>query len=142
MNKVAIEEMEKKTKEKDRVSEDPEDNMYIHVMSLPESRVWIRYRGRAIAGVKAYFKNSHINDLSCKFCQNEARDDPADEQDSSEQNRPDETQEPLEMWPGMEFERRGLIMHNRRDLLKFWRQATIALANMATKTLKAKKSNA
>ena len=39
MNKVAIEEMENKTKEKDRVSEDPEDNMYIHVMSLPESRV-------------------------------------------------------------------------------------------------------
>ena len=26
---------------------------YIHVMSLPESRVWIRYRGRVVAGVKA-----------------------------------------------------------------------------------------
>ena len=42
MNKVALEEMKKKTKVKDRLSEDPEDNTYIHVMSLPESRVWIR----------------------------------------------------------------------------------------------------
>ena len=120
MNKVALEEMKKKTKVKDRLSEDPEDNTYIHVMSLPESRVWIRYRGRVIAGVKANFKNSHTNDLSCRFCQNEARDDPADAQDSSDiQNRPDETQEHLEMCTGMEFERRGLCMQNHRDLVKY-----------------------
>ena len=74
-------------------------------MSLPESRVWIRYRGRVIAGVKANFKNSHTNDLSCRFCQNEAQDDPADAQNSFEQNRPDETQEHLEMCPGMESKR-------------------------------------
>ena len=36
-------EMKKKTNVKDRLSEDPEDNTYIHVMSLPESRVWISY---------------------------------------------------------------------------------------------------
>ena len=69
--------MEKKTKVKDRLSEDPEDNTYIHGMSLPESKVWIRYRGKVIAGVKANFKDSHINNLCCRFCQNEVRDDPA-----------------------------------------------------------------
>ena len=140
MNKVALEEMKKKTKVKDRLSEDLEDNTYIHVMSLPESRVWIRYRGRVIAGVKANFKNSHTNDLSCRFCHNEARDDPADAQDSSDvQNRPDESQEHLEMCPGMEFERRGLCMRNRRDLVKFWTRATVKLAKMAVKGPKAKK---
>ena len=140
MNKVALEEMKKKTKVKDRLSEDPEDNTYIHVMSLPESRVWIRYRGRVIAGVKANFKNSHTNDLSCRFCHNEARDDPADAQDSSDvQNRPDESQEHLEMCSGMEFERRGLCMRNRRDLVKFWTRATVKLAKMAVKGQKAKK---
>ena len=140
MNKVALEEMRKKTKVKDRLSEDPEDNTYIHVMPLTESRVWIRYRGRVIAGVKANFKNSHTNDLSCRFCQNEARDDPADAQDNSDiQNRPDETQEHLEICSGMEFERRGLCMHNRRDLVKFWRRATVKLAKMAVKGPKAKK---
>ena len=114
---------------------------HIHVMSLPESRVWIRHRGRVIAGVKANFKNSYTNDLSCRFCR-EARDDPAEAQDSSDiQNRPDETQEHLEMCSGMEFERRGLCMNNRRDLVKFWRRATVKLANMATKVPKAKRSN-
>ena len=140
MNKVALEEMKKKTKVKDRLSEDLEDNTYIHVMSLPESRVWIRYRGRVIAGVKANFKNSHTNDLSCRFCHNEARDEPADAQDSSDlQNRPDESQEHLEMCTGMEFERRGLCMRNRRDLVKFWTRATVKLAKMAVKGPKAKK---
>ena len=109
-------------------------------MSLPESRVWIRYRGRVIAGVKANFKNSHTNDLSCRFCHNEARDEPADAQDSSDvQNRPDESQEHLEMCSGMEFERRGLCMSNRRDLVKFWTRATVKLAKIAVKGQKAKK---
>ena len=63
MNKMAIEEMKKKPKVKDRLSEDPEANTYIHVMSLADTRVWIRYRGRVIAGVKANFKNSHKNCL-------------------------------------------------------------------------------
>ena len=111
--------------------------MYI---SKKQIAYWIRYRGRVIAGVKANFKNSHTNDLSCRFCQNEARDDPADAQDSSDiQNRPDETQEHLEICSGMEFERRGLCMHNRRDLVKFWRRATVKLAKMAVKGPKAKK---
>ena len=69
---------------KDRLSEDLEENTCIHVMSLPESGVWIRYSGRVIAGVKANFKNSHTNDLSCRCCHNEARDDPAYAQDSSD----------------------------------------------------------
>ena len=44
------------------------------------------------------------------------------------------------MGPGMEFGHRGLSMHNHRDLVKFWRRATVKLANMATKVPKAKKS--
>ena len=63
MNTVAIEEMKKKTKVKDRLSKNPEDNTYIDVMSLPESRVWIRYRGRVIAGVKANFNKNEITSL-------------------------------------------------------------------------------
>ena len=59
--------MKKKTKVKDRFSEDPEDNTYIHGMPLPKSRVWFRYRGIVVPGVKADFKNSHINNLSCKM---------------------------------------------------------------------------
>ena len=142
MNKMAIEEMKKKPKVKDRLSEDPEANTYIHVMSLPDTRVWIRYRGRVIAGVKANFKNSHKNDLSCRFCPPIAQDNPAKPQDNSDvQNRPDETQEHLEKCPGMEFERRGLCMSNRRHMVKFWRRVTVKLANMSTKAPKVVKSN-
>ena len=61
--------------------------------------------------------------------------DPADAQDSSDV----QNQEHLEMCPGMEFERRGLCMHNHRDLVKFWRRATVKLAKMAVKGPKAKK---
>ena len=142
MNKMAIEEMKKKPKVKDRLSEDPEANTYIHVMSLPDTRVWIRYRGRVIAGVKANFKNSHKNDLSCRFCPSIAQDNSAKPQDNSDvQNRPDETQEHLEKCPGMEFERRGLCMSNRRHMVKFWRRVTVKLANMSTKAPKVVKSN-
>ena len=116
----------------DRLSEDPEDNTYIHVMSLQESRVWIRYRGRVIAGVKANFKNS--SDLSCRFCQNEAQDDPADAQDSSDvQNQPDETQEHLEICEGTENERRRLDMSHRQGILRFWRRMSTRLSNMQVK---------
>ena len=36
----------------DRWSEDPMDNTYLKYMSLPNSRVWMRYRARSIKGVK------------------------------------------------------------------------------------------
>ena len=65
----------------------------LQVLDLYESKRW----------KKTKVKDGLINNLSFRFCQNEAWDDPADAQDSSEQNRPDETQERLEMWPGMEL---------------------------------------
>ena len=43
------------------LSDDPEDNSYINKMPLPKVRVWIRYRARAIAGVKGNFRHSHVN---------------------------------------------------------------------------------
>ena len=68
MNEEALTEMTSKSKVSDRISDNPRDNSYILELSLPESRVWIRYRGRAISGVKCNFKNSHKNDLECRFC--------------------------------------------------------------------------
>ena len=68
MNEEALEEMQKKKKVSDRLTENPEDNSYIHTLSLPETRIWIRYRGRAINGVKGNFKNSHTDDMKCRFC--------------------------------------------------------------------------
>ena len=68
MNEEALAEMQSKIKVSDRISDNPEDNSYILKLSLPESRVWIFYRGRAISGVKCNFKNSHKNDLECRFC--------------------------------------------------------------------------
>ena len=46
---------------KDRLTDNPEDNSYIHCLPLPQSRVWLRYRARAIAKVKGNFKNSHVD---------------------------------------------------------------------------------
>ena len=37
-------------------------------MSLPKARVWIRFRARAIAGVKGNFRHSYVNDMACRFC--------------------------------------------------------------------------
>ena len=55
MNEEALVEMQSKKKVSDRLSDNPEDNSYILQLSLPESRVWIRYRGRAISGIKCKF---------------------------------------------------------------------------------------
>ena len=40
----------------DRVSDNSSDNKYLDRMGLTHSRIWIRYRGRAIRGVKANCK--------------------------------------------------------------------------------------
>ena len=66
MNEAALNEMTNSTKVNDRLTENPKDNTYIHCMSHPQSRIWIRYRARAIAGVKANFKASHKEDSSCR----------------------------------------------------------------------------
>ena len=47
--------MQKKEKVSDRLSDDPEENSYINSMTLSKVRVWIRYRARAIAGIKGNF---------------------------------------------------------------------------------------
>ena len=52
----------------DRVSEDPNENKYLDRMGLTHSRIWIRYRARAIKGIKAIHKRSWKNDLDCRFC--------------------------------------------------------------------------
>ena len=64
---------------------------YINSMSLPRSRVWIRFRARAIAGVKVNFRHSYVKDMACRFCAQGS----------------DETQEHLQLCGGMNFERRG-----------------------------------
>ena len=63
MNEKALEDMRNSNKVNDRLTDNPQDNIFIHCLSLPQTRIWIRYRARAIAGVKANFKQSH-RDLS------------------------------------------------------------------------------
>ena len=50
----------------DRVSDDPSDNNYLGRMGLTHSRIWIRYRARAVKGVKANHKRSWKNNLECR----------------------------------------------------------------------------
>ena len=90
MNEEALTEMTSKSKVSDRISDNPRDNSYILELSLPESRVWIRYRGRAISGVKCNFKNSHKNNLECRFCpRSQHKSDLNESQECSEQNQMD-----------------------------------------------------
>jgi hypothetical protein len=162
MNEEALVEMQSKKKVSDRLSDNPEDNSYILQLSLPESRVWIRYRGRAISGVKCNFKNSHKNDLECRFCpRNTDKLDLNGSQDFSDESQkypdeleeyfsvfqgttdikyPDETQEHLEVCEGTAYERRGIQdMSNWRNVLKFWRRMSIRLARMSSKNTRTSK---
>ena len=84
-------------------------------MSLPQSRIWMRYRARMIKGVKMNTKSSFEN-LNCRFCNT---------------NTP-ETQEHLQICGGTWFERRGLHMAGWRDLLLFWRRMTVKLSETVT----------
>ena len=58
----------------DRVSDNSSDNKYLDRMGLTHSRIWIRYRGRAIRGVKANCKRSWANNLECRFCTENIRE--------------------------------------------------------------------
>ena len=124
MNEEALQEMQGKKKVRDRLTENPEDNSYINTMSLPDTRIWIRYRGRAITGVKGNFKNSHTNDMSCRFC-------PRVPNETIEV--PEETQEHIEICEGTQNERRGLDMLSWQGILKFWKRMSTRLSNMSTK---------
>ena len=91
----------------DRVSDNPSDNSYINRMGLAYSRTWIRYRARAIKGVKANCKRSWINDLNCRFCKDNIL----------------ENQEHLEECAGLWFERRNLNMDTAKGKIVFFRRA-------------------
>ena len=108
--------MEASSKVRDRLSENSNENSYINQIPIPLSRVWIRYRARAIAGVKGNFRHSW-EDLSCRHCNLGV----------------DETQEHLETCGGTEFERRGLEMEKWRDRLLFWRKMTVKIAAVTKK---------
>ena len=124
MKEEALLEMQSKKKVRDRLTENPEDNSYIHTLSLPDTRIWIRYRGRAINGVKGNFKNSHTNDMDCRFC-------PRVPNETIEV--PEETQEHIEIGEGTQNERRGLDMSSWQGILKFWKRMSTRLSNMSTK---------
>ena len=123
MNKEALEEMQNKKKVSDRLTENAEDNSYIHTLSLPETRIWIRYRGRAINGVKGNFKNSHTDDMKCRFCPRVPKDTVEDHVENEinpeqNQNYPEETQEHLEICKGTNHERRRLNISKWQGIQK------------------------
>ena len=101
----------------DRVTENEEDNTYINHLSLQWCRIWIRYRARAIKGVKINFKNSFRDYLRCRLCTANVN----------------ESQEHLEKCEGTAFERRGLRgleVGHWRDVLLFWRRMTVKMATV------------
>ena len=95
----------------DRVSDNPSDNTYIDRMGLAYSRIWIRYRARAIKGVKANCKRSWLNNLNCRFCEEDVL----------------ENQEHLEVCKGLWFERRNLRMDTAKGKITFFRRASTKL---------------
>ena len=103
--------MKESSKVADRLTDNPEDNNYLNCLPLHRSRLWFRYRARAIKGVKYNCKNSY-SDLNCRFC------------DSQEI----ETQEHLESLEGNSFKRRWLNkLADWKDTLKFWEMMSIKL---------------
>ena len=94
-------------------------------MSLPMSRIWIRHRARAIAGVKMNNKRSYNGDLSCRFCSDEA----------------EETQEHLESCEGTSNERRKLNIEIQGPLgrLWFWRRMKVRLLGLQEEETKKKR---
>ena len=66
--KMRPEEIMASTKVGDRVSDDPRDNTYMTYMTLNNSRLWMRVRARMMKGVKMNHKSSHVDNLSCSFC--------------------------------------------------------------------------
>mgnify|MGYP001364769821 FL=1 len=66
--KMRREEIMASTKVGDRVSDDPRDNTYMTYMTLNSSRLWMRVRARMVKGIKMNHKSSHLDNLSCSFC--------------------------------------------------------------------------
>ena len=91
----------------DRISDDSHQITYLDRMGLTFSRMMIRYRARAIKGVKANCKRSWKNDLNCRFCNNTVIED----------------QEHLEVCTGLSWERRRLKMDTEVGKIIFFRRA-------------------
>ena len=51
-----------------QTSKIPEANFNTNTLSLPDTRIWIRCRGRAKHGIEGNFKNSHADEIYCSFC--------------------------------------------------------------------------
>ena len=90
----------------DRMSDDPSDTNYLDRMGLTHSRIWIRYRARAIKGIKANHKRSWKSDLKCRFCDDNIL----------------ETQEHLEECRGLSWERRNLRMDTEGGKINFFKR--------------------
>ena len=67
---------------------------------------WIRYRARAIKGIKANHKRSWTNNLECRFCDSGIL----------------ESQEHLEACGGLSWERRGLKMDTVGGKINFFKR--------------------
>ena len=122
--------MQNSIKVSDRQTDNPDDNNYLNSLPLHSSRLWFRYRARAIKGVKYNCKGS-FSDLSCRFCD----------------KKETETQEHLESCEGNSYERRGLknlADRDWKDTLKFWERMCIKLERRKTEeqTNKKKKEEA
>ena len=59
-------ELLKTRKVEDRWQEDCKKRVYLSYRNLREARVWIRFRSRMIAGVKANKSSMHRSDMTCK----------------------------------------------------------------------------
>ena len=90
----------------DRMSDDPLGTNYLDRMGLTHSRIWIRYRARAIKGIKANHKRSWKSDLKCRFCDDNIL----------------ETQEHLEECRGLSWERRNLRMDTEGGKINFFKR--------------------
>ena len=115
INADTIRDMENCKKVADRLSPNPADSNYLASLPLSSSRVWLRYRARAIKGVKYNTKTSNLDNLTCRFCR----------------TGDTETQEHLELCDGNENERRKLSQNfhqNWAQLLTFWSRMSIKLA--------------
>ena len=99
----------------DRLTDNPADNNYVNCLPLHQSRIWLRYRARAVSGVKMNSKNSQSN-LSCRFCNHGLQ----------------ESQEHLEECEGTNHERRGLDMFRWSGLLVFWKRMTAKMEAAVT----------
>ena len=103
----------------DRLTDNPLDNSYLSYLSLPHSRIWMRYRARSVAGVKANVKNDYRRrgrSLNCRFCDDDS----------------EETQEHLEVCRGTDHERRGLNLTGWFGKLNFWKRMMKKLSAAVT----------